>query len=74
MELAGEVEAVGTAVSEFAVGDHVFGVKGFGAHAEFTCIREASPLAQGVNGSTMRIRLGQSCRRRASRGALVMHR
>ena len=26
MELAGEVEAVGAAVTEFAVGDHVFGV------------------------------------------------
>src|SRR5438128_1039584 len=26
MELAGEVEAVGAAVIEFAVGDHVFGV------------------------------------------------
>jgi len=45
MELAGEVEAVGAAVSEFEVGDHVFGVKGFGAHAEFTCIRESAPLA-----------------------------
>ena len=28
MELAGEVEAVGAAVTEFAVGDEVFGVKG----------------------------------------------
>src|SRR5688572_27314942 len=27
-ELAGEVEAVGPAVSEFAVGDHVFGISG----------------------------------------------
>jgi NADPH:quinone reductase-like Zn-dependent oxidoreductase len=45
MELAGEVEAVGAAVSEFEVGDQVFGVKGFGAHAEFTCMRESAPLA-----------------------------
>ena len=45
MELAGEVEAVGAAVTEFEVGDHVFGVKSFGAHAEFTSIRESSPLA-----------------------------
>jgi NADPH:quinone reductase-like Zn-dependent oxidoreductase len=45
MELAGEVEAVGEAVSEFKVGDQVFGVKGSGAHAEFVCIRESAPLA-----------------------------
>jgi NADPH:quinone reductase-like Zn-dependent oxidoreductase len=44
-EFAGEVEAVGGAVTEFAVGDRVFGVKGSGAHAEFTCIRESSPVA-----------------------------
>jgi NADPH:quinone reductase-like Zn-dependent oxidoreductase len=45
MELAGEVESVGAAVTEFEVGDHVFGVKGFGAHAEFVCMRESAPLA-----------------------------
>jgi NADPH:quinone reductase-like Zn-dependent oxidoreductase len=45
MEFAGEVEAVGGAVTEFEVGDRVFGVKGSGAHAEFTCIRESSPAA-----------------------------
>jgi NADPH:quinone reductase-like Zn-dependent oxidoreductase len=45
MELAGEVEALGAAVTEFAVGDHVFGVKGFGAHAEFVSMRESAPLA-----------------------------
>jgi NADPH:quinone reductase-like Zn-dependent oxidoreductase len=45
MELAGVVEAVGSAVTEFEVGDHVFGVKGVGAHAEFVCIRESGPLA-----------------------------
>jgi NADPH:quinone reductase-like Zn-dependent oxidoreductase len=47
-EVAGEVEAVGSAVSEFAVGDHVFGsTKAFmsGAHAEFVCIQEDGPLA-----------------------------
>jgi NADPH:quinone reductase-like Zn-dependent oxidoreductase len=32
-------------VAEFKVGDHVFGGKGFGAHAEFVCIRESGPLA-----------------------------
>jgi NADPH:quinone reductase-like Zn-dependent oxidoreductase len=45
MELAGEVEAVGSEVSEFAVGDEVFGVTGFGAHAEFTAIRAGAALA-----------------------------
>src|SRR5205809_2946291 len=46
-ELAGEVEAVGAAVHEFAVGDHVFGTSGlrFGAHAEFICMRESARIA-----------------------------
>jgi NADPH:quinone reductase-like Zn-dependent oxidoreductase len=38
MEFAGVVEAVGSAVDDFAVGDEVFGLKGFGAHAELLCI------------------------------------
>jgi NADPH:quinone reductase-like Zn-dependent oxidoreductase len=39
-EFAGEVGAVGAAVSDFAVGDHVFGTTGFrcGAHAEFISV------------------------------------
>jgi len=45
MELAGEVEAVGAAVTEFQVGDRVFGVKTYGAHAEYACIRESGPVA-----------------------------
>lgn len=46
-ELAGEVEAVGAAVNEFAVGDHVFGSSGFrfGAYAEFICMRESARIA-----------------------------
>ncbi len=46
-ELAGVAEAVGAAVHEFAVGDHVFGSSGFrfGAHAEFICMRESALLA-----------------------------
>ncbi len=46
-EFAGEVEAVGAAVSDFSVGDHVFGLSGlrFGAHAEFMCVRESARIA-----------------------------
>jgi NADPH:quinone reductase-like Zn-dependent oxidoreductase len=54
-ELAGEVEAVGPAVTEFAVGDHVFGTtKAFttGTHAEYICAREGSPLAHKPAGMT----------------------
>ncbi len=42
-ELSGEVEAVGAGVSEFAVGDHVFGTSGptLGAHAEYITRRES---------------------------------
>lgn len=52
MELAGEVESVGAAVSEFEVGDRVFGVKGFGAHADYTCIRESGAVAHMGRGMT----------------------
>jgi NADPH:quinone reductase-like Zn-dependent oxidoreductase len=52
MELAGEVEAAGAGVTEFEVGDRVFGVKGSGAHAEFVCIRESGPLAHMPAGMT----------------------
>jgi NADPH:quinone reductase-like Zn-dependent oxidoreductase len=45
MELAGEVVAVGAAVTEFQAGDHVFGVKGFGANAELVCVKESAALA-----------------------------
>ncbi len=45
MELSGEVTQVGSAVTEFAVGDAVFGVRSFGANAEYTCMREAGGLA-----------------------------
>src|SRR6266511_2756450 len=50
IELAGVVEAVGAAVTEFEVGDRVFGVKGFGAQAEFVCMQESAPLAHMPTG------------------------
>ena len=50
-ELAGEVEAVGAAVSEFEVGDEVFGLR-WGAHAEYVCVRETGALAHKPAGMT----------------------
>ena len=44
IELAGEVERIGASVTEFAVGDRVFGVRS-GAHAEYVTIRESGALA-----------------------------
>jgi NADPH:quinone reductase-like Zn-dependent oxidoreductase len=42
-----EVAAVGSAVSEFQVGDCIFGINPwkFGAHAEYVCMPESAPLA-----------------------------
>jgi NADPH:quinone reductase-like Zn-dependent oxidoreductase len=54
-ELAGEVAAVGAAVTEFAVGDQVFGSTAAfksGAHAEFICMRESDPLVHKPSGMT----------------------
>jgi NADPH:quinone reductase-like Zn-dependent oxidoreductase len=46
-EFAGEVEAIGAGVREFAVGDQVFGTSGlrFGAHAEFISMPESARIA-----------------------------
>jgi len=46
IELAGVVEAVGQAVTDFAVGDEVFGVRTFGPHAEYVCVRASGPVAR----------------------------
>jgi len=42
VDLAGTVEAIGQAVTRFAVGDEVYGARGdkFAAHAEFACVPE----------------------------------
>ncbi|HUH15167.1 MAG TPA: NAD(P)-dependent alcohol dehydrogenase [Gaiellaceae bacterium] len=50
-ELAGEVEAVGAAVTAFEPGDRVFGVR-WGAHADFVCVRESGLLAAIPEGTT----------------------
>jgi NADPH:quinone reductase-like Zn-dependent oxidoreductase len=46
-DLAGEVEAAGADVTEFEVGDHVFGINPwkFGTHAEFVCMQASAALA-----------------------------
>lgn len=52
--VAGEIEAVGVAVSKFKVGDKVFGTTGmsFGAHAEYVAVSEDATLALKPNNIT----------------------
>lgn len=47
-EFAGDVEAVGSGVSEFRAGDAVFGFRGFrmGCYAEFITMKESGALAR----------------------------
>jgi NADPH:quinone reductase-like Zn-dependent oxidoreductase len=47
IEFAGEVVEVGAMVSEFKIGDHVFGLSAgnFGANAEYVSVRERAPVA-----------------------------
>lgn len=45
VEYSGTVEKVGASVSEFTVGDRVFGTQWFGAHAEYICVRERAAIA-----------------------------
>jgi NADPH:quinone reductase-like Zn-dependent oxidoreductase len=44
-EFAGRVEEVGPAVTEFQIGDEVFGIQG-GANAEYVAVRESGVIAQ----------------------------
>lgn len=44
LEFAGEVEAVGSSVTELSVGDRVFGI-GSGTNAEAVCVAESAPIA-----------------------------
>ena len=49
LEFAGVVEDLGSTVTEFFVGDRVFGVRS-GAHAEYVCVREQGALARIPDG------------------------
>ncbi len=44
-ELAGEVEAIGSAVTRFKLGDQIFGIDMFGAYAGYKCMPETGALA-----------------------------
>lgn len=49
IEFAGEVETVGGAVTEFAIGDRVFGI-GSGTNADYVCVRETETIARIPDG------------------------
>jgi NADPH:quinone reductase-like Zn-dependent oxidoreductase len=54
VELSGEVEEIGANVTEFAVGDRVFGQPSTwsGAYAEYLCVRADAPIARMPAGLT----------------------
>jgi NADPH:quinone reductase-like Zn-dependent oxidoreductase len=72
MEFAGIVREVGGAVTTFAVGDEVFGIKG-GANAEYVCVPESGAIAGKPRGMSFEEAAGiadgaciaQACLRRA---------
>ncbi len=51
LEFAGEVEVVGSAVTDFQIGDRVFGMRS-GAHAEYLCVKGTRLVAQIPAGMT----------------------
>jgi NADPH:quinone reductase-like Zn-dependent oxidoreductase len=53
-EFAGEIAAAGAAVTQFNVGDRVFGLSGdnFGAYGEYLCLSEKKPMIALPAGAT----------------------
>ncbi len=51
LEFAGVVEEIGPSVTQFEVGDRVFGLRS-GAHAEYVCVRESRLVARMPEGMT----------------------
>jgi len=51
LEFAGVVEAVGSSVTDFTVGDRVFGLRN-GSHAEYVCVGETRLIAHMPEGMT----------------------
>ena len=49
-EFAGEVAEVGADITEFSVGDRVFGASMWGAHAEYVCVPERRAIAHMPDG------------------------
>jgi NADPH:quinone reductase-like Zn-dependent oxidoreductase len=49
LEFSGVVEAVGAGVTEFDVGDRVFGVRS-GAHAEYVCVKQTGAMTHVPEG------------------------
>lgn len=49
LEFAGVVEAIGSDVTQLAVGDRVFGMRS-GSHAEYVCVRESGLIARMPDG------------------------
>jgi NADPH:quinone reductase-like Zn-dependent oxidoreductase len=84
-EFAGEVQAVGSGVTAFKMGDRVFGYSGrtFGAHAEYMTIREGGSLttiptnmtfdqaAPGTEGSHYALSLIRGAKIRGGQSVLV---
>lgn len=51
LEFAGVVEEIGPSVTQFEVGDRVFGMRS-GAYAEYVCVRESRLVARMPDGTT----------------------